>query len=89
MRELENYNVWIRITVNSYSLLEGTDDFVNELKECYPVQFRKKWYPAACEGSEAIIQFLADTALGSFLTNEGGFEGQVSKPAIKVSENQI
>lgn len=29
MRELENYNVWIRITVNSYSLLEGTDDFVN------------------------------------------------------------
>lgn len=69
MRELEKYNVWIRINVNSYSLLDGTDDFVNELKKDYPVQLRKIWYPAACEGTEIVIQFFTDTTFGSFLSN--------------------
>lgn len=69
MCKSEEPNIWISINVNSYSLLEGTDDFVSELKENYPVQFRKNWYPATCEGTEIIIQFFTDTALGSFLSN--------------------
>ncbi len=69
MCEFEDMNVWIRIGVNSYSLLDGTDDFVNELKKDYPVQFRKIWYPAACEGTEIVIQFFTDSSFGSFLSN--------------------
>lgn len=69
MINLEKTNIWIRINVNSYSILEGTDDLVNELKKNYPVQFRKDWYPAACEGTEIMFQFFADINLLSFLSN--------------------
>lgn len=69
MCETEKNNIWIRINVNSKSLLEGTESFVSELRENYPVQYRKEWYPSACEGTEIIIQFFTDTPLGSFLSN--------------------
>lgn len=69
MINIDKTNIWIRINVNSYSILEGTDDLVNELKENCPVQFRKEWHPAACEGTEIIFQFFADINLRSFLSN--------------------
>lgn len=69
MIKIESTNLWIRINVNAYSILEGTDDLVNELKENYPVQFRKEWHPAACEGTEIVFQFFADINLRSLLSN--------------------
>lgn len=69
MINIDKTNIWIRINVNSYSILEGTDDLVNELKENCPVQFRKEWHPAACEGTEIVFQFFADINLRSFLSN--------------------
>lgn len=91
MCEFEDMNVWIRIDVNSYSLLDGTDDFVNELKKDYPVQFRKIWYPAACEGTEIVIQFFTDSSLGSFLTNVvfAGIAYDITKSLFKKAWNAL
>lgn len=69
MSQMENCNIWIRIDVNYYSLLEGTDELVKELKTICPVQFRKTWYPAACDGTEIFFQFFTDSVFGSFMSN--------------------
>ena len=69
MNEVDDINVWVRVNVNTKSCLDGTDDFVKELKEYCPVQYRKEYYPDACEGTEIIIKFFTDTVLGSFFSN--------------------
>lgn len=69
MSNLGNMNIWVRINVNANSRLEGTDEFIKELKENYTVQYRREWYPSACEGTELILQFFIDTALGNFFSN--------------------
>lgn len=51
--------LWIRLNFNSYNTLKGKDEFVKELREEYIVQVRDVWYPAACEGTEFVMQVLA------------------------------
>lgn len=69
MNEVDNINIWVRVNVNTKSCLDGTNDFVKELKEFCPVQYRKEYYPNACEGTEIIIKFFTDSVLGSFFSN--------------------
>lgn len=69
MSDLENMNIWVRISLNANSRLEGTDELIKDLKKNFPVQYRREWYPSACEGTELIIQFFTDTALWNFFSN--------------------
>ena len=87
MKDFGSANIWVRVNVNSHNYLKETDDLVKELKENYPVQYRKEWYPAACEGTEIIIQFFTDTALGAFLSNVvlGGIAYDITKSIFKKS----
>lgn len=51
--------LWIRLNFCHYNTLKGKEEFINELRKEYIVQVRNVWYPAACEGTEFVMQVLA------------------------------
>lgn len=62
-----NNNIWIRIAFNNCGTFEGREDFVKELKQICVVQERDKWYPAACTGTECIVEFLLNMSLADLI----------------------
>lgn len=51
--------LWIRLNFCHHNTLKGKQEFIDELRKEYTVQVRDVWYPAACEGTEFVMQVLA------------------------------
>ena len=64
-----NNDIWIKITFNCESNLEGKEELIEDLRKVCVVQERKLWYPAACTGSEFFAEILFNSPLTQFIQN--------------------
>lgn len=62
-------NIWIKLTFNTYNLLQGKEELVEELRKECVVQEKQLWYPAACTGTEFLAEILINSPLSEFIND--------------------
>lgn len=62
-------NIWIKLTFNTYNLLEDKEELVEELRKECTVQEKQHWYPAVCSGTEFLAEILINSPLSEFIND--------------------